>query len=281
MKPRTCMRREASTHLPYLCFTTTTIGNSNKCAYPLYIAGTRENPLPYMTSSDDDDDDDGWETLSKKNKKTSRHHAHEGIKKDPVWLVEALKRMRDSSQANESSRNTLNAVSILVLVGLPGSGKSTFASALHEYSYCKCVNQDELKSRGLCLSAASEALTSSTHVIIDRCNQTKKQRDHWIQLAKGLVSKTGDSTGDQSLPDRIVVHCVYLKVPPKVCIARCRSRLNHPTISPGEAEKVIRCMQSELQEPQQKEGFRRVFIVESQKDYADSFIHFVQLFGLR
>jgi hypothetical protein len=62
----------------------------------------------------------------------------------------------------------------------PGSGKSTFVSQLRELSptpgqWCR-VCQDELKSSKRCRQMARAALLSGEHVIIDRTNVSRAQR---------------------------------------------------------------------------------------------------------
>ena len=73
---------------------------------------------------------------------------------------------------------------ILVLVGLPGSGKSYFASKLEKESFSQYVrvNQDSLGTRKKCETACRQALSKGKSVIIDRCNFDKQQREHWLKF---------------------------------------------------------------------------------------------------
>jgi len=75
---------------------------------------------------------------------------------------------------------------LVLLVGVPGSGKSTFASdlcsaaaAVTEWSR---ISQDALGTRKRCIRAAEAALLKGHPVIIDRCNFDPEQRAHWLQL---------------------------------------------------------------------------------------------------
>ncbi|THY03619.1 hypothetical protein D6D01_10196 [Aureobasidium pullulans] len=61
------------------------------------------------------------------------------------------------------------APSIIVCCGVPGSGKSTFASHLAILGYT-VISQDELGSRTACLNALSNAMNSGRKILIDRCN---------------------------------------------------------------------------------------------------------------
>eukprot|EP01048_Picozoa_sp_COSAG05_P026299 COSAG05_NODE_7103_length_855_cov_1.582011_1_plen_65_part_10 len=61
---------------------------------------------------------------------------------------------------------------VIVLAGLPGSGKSTFAAALIEQGSAAGqfarVCQDVLKTKKKCESAAADALASGISPVIDR-----------------------------------------------------------------------------------------------------------------
>lgn len=76
---------------------------------------------------------------------------------------------------------------LLLLVGLPGSGKSTFARRLPSSAWL-VVNQDTIHdghpgSRKQCLTAAREGLREGRHVCIDRTNMTVEQRGDFLLLA--------------------------------------------------------------------------------------------------
>jgi hypothetical protein len=79
---------------------------------------------------------------------------------------------------------------MLVLCGIPGSGKSTFAAKLYysipaayqaTWSYC---NQDQLKTRKAVEHHVTLALQIQNNVIVDRCNFDERQRKHWIDLGQ-------------------------------------------------------------------------------------------------
>jgi aprataxin len=63
---------------------------------------------------------------------------------------------------------------VLILVGAPGSGKSTFCEALPKNAWT-AINQDTIGNGGKkgnrkqCLAAMRRALDDGKHVAIDRC----------------------------------------------------------------------------------------------------------------
>jgi hypothetical protein len=75
---------------------------------------------------------------------------------------------------------------LLVLVGIPGSGKSTSVQELLTSSppdvEWSRVSQDVLGTRKRCIRAAQDALIEGRHVAIDRCNFDQEQRAHWLRL---------------------------------------------------------------------------------------------------
>lgn len=135
---------------------------------------------------------------------------------------------------------------MIVLVGLPGSGKSTIAKILAQKGYVR-VNQDDLGSRNACKKIAEEALMKNKSVVIDRCNFNEQQRKSWIDLAtKRAVTN---------------ITAVYLSVPAEVCYERACKRKDHPTIKDeATANKAINSIQEAFTPPITEEGFTSVRI---------------------
>jgi bifunctional polynucleotide phosphatase/kinase len=74
-----------------------------------------------------------------------------------------------------------NNKEIVLIVGLPGAGKSTLTSiAFPDYVR---INQDLLKTRSKCISAANAAISSGSSIIIDATNIKEEIRDQWVVFA--------------------------------------------------------------------------------------------------
>ena len=155
---------------------------------------------------------------------------------------------------------------VLLLVGIPGSGKSHFASRLeaessnHHHGGSSSsshgmgrrrttarlfvrVNQDALGSRRRCEDVARSALAggggndddaSSVVVIIDRCNFDADQRRTWIDMAHEMEAD---------------VECVIFDYDRDVCIERCQRRRGHETIRPSEAAMIVSRMAGSFRPP--------------------------------
>lgn len=138
---------------------------------------------------------------------------------------------------------------VLLLIGIPGSGKSYFASRLVAESngHFVRVNQDTLGSRQRCINVAREALQAvdspgkRTSVIIDRCNFNYEQRQIWIDLANEM---------------KVDCECIIFDYATDVCITRCQQRTNHETIHPSIAVKVVSNMAKLFRLPTSREKYK-------------------------
>lgn len=103
---------------------------------------------------------------------------------------------------------------LVVLVGPPGSGKSTFAMELVQKLGYVYVNQDS-QGKEEHLAVFNLALMENLNIVVDRMNFNKVQRARYLNEAK----KEGYET------NIIVIHQPY-----QVCLERCLARQNHETI---------------------------------------------------
>lgn len=147
------------------------------------------------------------------------------------------------------------AVLLLILVGLPGSGKSTFCRRMLEMCSSLEVavcNQDELKGKkeecerkALHELSCSPTILDVKLVVIDRTNTTCEQRAEWVKMARRT-----------SIP----VIAVWFDVDMSTCIERVKTRQNHPTLKPQQAGMVVSRMAQSFQAPSLQEGFEAVFL---------------------
>lgn len=140
---------------------------------------------------------------------------------------------------------------VLILVGLQGSGKSTFVrylqqaaamldSSSHASREWVRVSQDVLGSRQKCEYICARTLAAGSHVIVDRCNFNERQREPWVQLAKARGAIVG-----------ALVFCVSVEE----CIRRVQARTDHETLEGGpHVEGIIRRVSEDFRPPQRREG---------------------------
>lgn len=130
---------------------------------------------------------------------------------------------------------------LIILVGLPGSGKTTHCTTFPDYSR---ISQDDLGSRGACINKFIELAKEKRDIIVDRTNVTRKQRKLWIDLGK----KYG-----------YTIECHHLLEEPAVCLERIKNRKNHPTITismpDSKKEEIINKFVNEYEDPMREEGF--------------------------
>lgn len=137
---------------------------------------------------------------------------------------------------------------LLILVGLPGSGKSWFSSALKKRKPAvDVVSQDESGSRALCESAVSRR-RPGTMVVLDRCNPSPTERRDWLALA---------NAGDTNTV------AVYFDVGDSLCTQRIDRRIHHPTLRAGRSANAMNQMMRLLIKPSLDEGFSAVITIPS------------------
>lgn len=218
------------------------------------------------TNEKKNDNDDGWSSVTRPPK----------LQWTPVVppssydVVIAPKHITHDASRRDADQQRCFMV---VLCGLPGSGKSTFARSLeasHPNKFVR-INQDELKSRQKCErkvrqllrrttkspSSSVSASSSSTQLqcpIIDRCNFDANQRSTWYRLAEEAASNNTNDNNDNDTTTAthptIPVDVVVFDIPYDECLRRCQNRTGHETIkSPHQAAGVLQQLRRQWRPP--------------------------------
>ncbi|ODM99691.1 Bifunctional polynucleotide phosphatase/kinase [Orchesella cincta] len=145
---------------------------------------------------------------------------------------------------------------MIIMVGFPGSGKSSFVkSQILTRSYVH-VNRDTLKTAAKCLSVADEALKSGKSVVVDNTNPERKDRAEYIKLA----SKS-----------KVPVRCFKMNITHNQALHNNRFReLSRENPGQGSVPAVaFNTFKSRLQEPTKDEGFTDVLLVNFVPTFSD------------
>eukprot|EP01125_Pyxidicula_operculata_P014607 TRINITY_DN4884_c0_g1_i4.p2 TRINITY_DN4884_c0_g1~~TRINITY_DN4884_c0_g1_i4.p2 ORF type:complete len:279 (-),score=78.49 TRINITY_DN4884_c0_g1_i4:27-863(-) len=130
---------------------------------------------------------------------------------------------------------------MIIMVGMPASGKSSFVKKYLLPKGYVHINRDKLKKKEKCLSLARQSISESKSVVIDNTNPDKSTRGEYIKIAK-----------EYDLP----VRCFVLSTPRKLAdhLNAYRERITN-----GEVGRIpdiaYNMFQSKYEEPSEKEGF--------------------------
>lgn len=148
---------------------------------------------------------------------------------------------------------------LIVLVGLPGSGKTTFASALEKAHGGRVirVSQDDMGgSRSAFDGAFSDAVRArgarGGTIVVDKCNVRADDRASLLAIA--------------FKPERTA--CVLFDIPTDECVARVAARTDHPTIPYGHGKPAVQGTAQHLARtpPCAGEGFAELLTLRSTAD---------------
>ncbi|OWM81694.1 hypothetical protein CDL15_Pgr007732 [Punica granatum] len=151
---------------------------------------------------------------------------------------------------------------VVILVGAPGSGKSTFCENVMRASHrpwvrvCQdIIGNGKSGTKAQCLKSATSALDDGKSVIIDRCNLDREQRAEFVKLGNPQVD----------------VHAVVLDLPAQLCISRSVKRTGHEgNLQGGKAAAVVNRMLQKKELPKLSEGFSRIMFCHNDAEIQDA-----------
>jgi predicted kinase len=129
---------------------------------------------------------------------------------------------------------------VVVLTGIPGSGKSTFAGK--RFPTYKRINLDTLKTRGKEDVTILLALEKGENVIVDNTNTTRRSRKRYVDTAKA---------------HGIPVRSVYLECSLDLALERNASRGGKERVP----DRAVKFYHRILEPPSKDEGFDSIEII--------------------
>lgn len=142
-----------------------------------------------------------------------------------------------------TSKLTSDKLEVIIMVGGPGSGKSSFSRNELETKGYLLINRDKLGTWQKCVSALESALRDKKSAVVDNTNIGVDTRKRYIDVAKSL---------------KIPVRCFLMNTSYKHAKHNIIFReLTDPSQVPV-TDMVINSMKSRYQEPTLKEGFSEI-----------------------
>ncbi|EAQ90220.1 hypothetical protein CHGG_02155 [Chaetomium globosum CBS 148.51] len=133
----------------------------------------------------------------------------------------------DEEKDNEAWATKSNDQDIVLFVGFPGAGKSTFYWKYLEPLNYERVNQDTLKSKDKCFKTAADLLGKGESIVVDNTNADVDTRSQWIALAR---------------KHKVPIRCFWFQTPLQLCehnaAARALNEKVHGDISAHGARRM-------------------------------------------
>lgn len=162
--------------------------------------------------------------------------------------------LKKASTLTLPAKYHVDELEMVVMIGPPASGKSTFTKKYFLPNGYVHINRDTLKTQEKCLKEAETALKSGKSVVIDNTNPTKKARADFIHLATKHKTKQ--------------LRCFQMKTPVDLCHHLNYVRQNQ---SEGKVRRIpdvgYHTYNKHFEAPEPAEGFTDIVTV----DFVPSF----------
>uniref|UniRef100_F1L4U3 Bifunctional polynucleotide phosphatase/kinase n=1 Tax=Ascaris suum TaxID=6253 RepID=F1L4U3_ASCSU len=144
---------------------------------------------------------------------------------------------------------------VIVLVGYPGCGKSTFAEKIAKEHGYGIVNRDSMKTWQKCVQNAKIYLQKGQSVIIDNTNGDTESRKRYCELAKSR---------------NVDCRCFVFACGMEQAMHHCKYRVivGTDTVHQEVGAMVLRMFKSKYQEPKLEEGFSSIAKVNFVPEFA-------------
>jgi bifunctional polynucleotide phosphatase/kinase len=148
-------------------------------------------------------------------------------------------------------------VEIVIMCGLPGSGKSTIYKTFFEPKGYRHINLDTEKSSTKCMALATEAIVLKNSIVVDQTFPGIKHRQPYIDLAKQLG---------------VPIRCIYIDTP--IAVAKHLMTIRNWLFGQPIVPKIGYVMYSKhFVRPSTKEGFESVIVLPFQFASSDPTVH--------
>jgi len=169
-----------------------------------------------------------------------------------------------AAESQETAVYRSQSQEVIVMVGMPASGKSTFVRKhLLPHGYVH-VNRDTLVTQEKCLQGARQALTQGKSVVIDNTNPQAARRSEWIALARqfNVPARCFQMQTSEEMAKHLNIFRERKgetsRVPP-IAYATFKKAFQQPTISEGFSEvRYIDNKVTSFASPEEEAVFRQL-----------------------
>ena len=120
---------------------------------------------------------------------------------------------------------------LVIMVGFPGSGKTTLTKNFEKYSNYSILHGDELKTEAKIIKMLNKELENKKSVIIDATNPSIKKRSTFINIAKKYNIYIRIITMSTSMEESMNRNSLRDKPIPKIAFYMFRKNYEEPALS--------------------------------------------------